>query len=114
MAISAALRAHSESIAGRWLRGAVTGDVDPGTMGFAERLPDLLDGLALWADGSSEQAIARLRTFADAHALERHRANSSLGQVLDEYARLRRAVVESIVEVVEPAELVKELAVVDA
>jgi signal transduction histidine kinase len=97
MGISATLRTQSDAIATRW-RGASAREVDAAARAFCERIPQLVDGVALASEGATDEAMVKLRMFAEAHALDRHRAKSTLGVVLDEYAQLRRSLIEVVLE----------------
>ncbi len=65
---------------------------------LVERMPELIEAIALWMDGNQAEALEQLRAIAGAQAFEHHRAGRELTAALAEYETLRRTLIEVALE----------------
>lgn len=91
--LAAVLRERAQEISGRWHR-----DLPSPSPELISRMPELIEGLALWIEGEHDRALGPLSAIAAAHAIEHHRAGVELTAVLSEYEALHRALLEITLE----------------
>ena len=98
-AIAESIRAQKQAITADW-EGAVRGDLqalaklDRGAL--IDHLPEVLDGLACWVEGRTDEAEVAFAALADGHAIQRLGFGIELAVVNVEYSCLRHVVLHHL------------------
>jgi signal transduction histidine kinase len=116
-AIAAYIRTQKQAISDDWER-AVRSDLeelahmDKGAL--LDHLPEVLDGLASWIEGSTDEADVAFAALADGHALQRLGFGIELAVVNIEYARLRQVLLRHLLDVPSSSDVREHLIRLDA
>jgi signal transduction histidine kinase len=106
------LRTHTQEISDDWER-TVLADLDVlvklERAALLDHLPEVLEGLAAWVDGATDEADHFFEALADGHALQRLGFGIELGTLIVEYAWLRRVVLERLESLTTTPELCRDL-----
>ena len=110
--VSQYLRAHTREISDEWERTVVAElealvNLERGAL--IDHLPEVLEGLAAWVDGATDEADRFFEVLADGHALQRLGFGIELATLTVEYAWLRRVVLHRLESLAATSELCRDL-----
>jgi len=93
------LRGHTQEICDEWERTVVAElaalvELERGAL--IDHLPEVIEGLAAWVDGATDEADRFFEALADGHALQRLGFGIELATLTVEYAWLRRVVLRRL------------------
>lgn len=109
MSVADRIRARKTAISARWgqeVLREVPALAAMSATALVDHLPEFLEGLARWIEGDVGDARDAFAALADGHALQRHAAGVELEALTREYAILRRVILEEMVAVTPPEDLV--------
>jgi signal transduction histidine kinase len=115
-AVADYIRAHKQAIILDWERAVtarITELVSLERGALIDHLPEVLDGLAAWIEGGSEQAEAAFVALADGHAVQRLGVGIELAVVSTEYAALRHVVLKHLLSVESSPDVREDLILFD-
>jgi signal transduction histidine kinase len=110
------IRTHKQAIVLDWERAVtarITELVSLERGALIDHLPEVLDGLAAWIEGGSQQAEAAFAALADGHAVQRLGVGIELALVSTEYAAVRHVVLKHLLSVESSAEVREDLILFD-
>ncbi len=99
-AVADYLRTHTQQITSEWSSAVVEdlrqlAPLERGTL--IDHLPEVLNGLAAWVEGRTEEAESAFAALADGHALQRLGFGIDLAALVVEYGWIRRIVLRGMV-----------------
>jgi signal transduction histidine kinase len=106
-AVADYLRSHAQQITNEWSSAVVEdlrqlAPLERGTL--IDHLPEVINGLAAWVEGRTEEAERSFAALADGHALQRLGFGIDLAALVIEYAWVRRIVLRGMIAGVPNAE----------